>query len=91
MLLADRKPVFPVSQVSKETSLMFKCHSCSGKFGLIGDLANERKRVIEREKVFLNVSRRIFITIIHLIYKHDQHMFHFLILRNMSLTFVNNN
>ena len=28
---------------------MLKCHSCSGKFGLVGDLAKERKRVIERE------------------------------------------
>ena len=28
---------------------MLKCHSCSGKFGLVGDPANERKRVIERE------------------------------------------
>ena len=29
---------------------MLKSHSCSGKFGLVGDPANERKRVIEREK-----------------------------------------
>ena len=28
-------------------------YSCSGKFGLVGDPANERKRVIEREYIFL--------------------------------------
>ena len=31
---------------------MLKCHSCSGKFGLVGDPANVRKRVIERENNF---------------------------------------
>ena len=51
-LLADRKTAFPVSQMSKQTSVMLKCHSCSGKFGLVGDPANVRKRVIERENVF---------------------------------------
>ena len=44
---------------------MLKSHSCSGKFGLVGDPANERKRVIEREKAFHICKKGMQVLVLH--------------------------